>query len=150
MTLLHNLPDSAHQEHHLLRIQSSKSLRLAGQHDEALNQLNNYLHEKQQSYEATPKQTISFELVDILIERSKVKAALGSLENAVFDLDYALTLGGKYHIILMERAELYIRFDRLDFAESDIQTILSSSPNHRKAEQLLERINTRRGTQPTP
>ena len=84
--------------------------------------------------------TVAKLTADLLLDRGKLNANYGKMDDAAKDLDQAVSLTPLSETVLIERAMLFEKMGDKSLARSDAENVLKLNPKHAQARDLLARL----------
>ena len=119
--------------------QASKAWMEAGRPDAAVTALNDQINDM-----ATVRgqnAEVSRQTSALLLERARLRVTYGQLDEAVKDLDHAVSLTPTDEAVLMQRAQAFAQLNDLELAKLDVASVLKLNPRHAKAQELQRLLN---------
>lgn len=78
---------------------------------------------------------------DLLHERARLRITYGQLNEALQDLDHAVSLTPTDESVLLERAQAFAQLNDIPLARQDVTSVLKLDPTNSKARELQRQLN---------
>lgn len=121
--------------------QASRAWLNAQRPDAAVNALTEQINEM--AFTPGDNATEAQLTAELLLDRAKLRENYGQLNDAVQDLDHAVSLSPINEEVLLERAKVFEQLGDSALAKQDLQAVLRGNPSHPQA---LERMRKLRDT----